>query len=157
VDITDSDGDTPLYTVESVDTARWLVEHGATVSRTNNENVSPIEHLSEDFPEVSNYLTAISCSSTTGPLSTAIQQQPSQHSQNQASEQLTSALMQSVHDIMERAEAEGQDPDQELRAVVGRTVLEGIVTGYEMNSNGDGRREGSANGSKRVRMDEGPS
>lgn len=65
--------------------------------------------------------------------------------------------MQSVHDIMERAEAEGQDPDQELRAVVGRTVLEGIVTGYEMNSNGDHRREGSANGSKRVRMDEDPS
>ena len=40
MDITDSDGDTPLYTVESVDTARWLVEHGATVSRTNNENLS---------------------------------------------------------------------------------------------------------------------
>ena len=40
MDITDSDGDTPLYTVESVDTARWLVEHGATVSRTNNDNVS---------------------------------------------------------------------------------------------------------------------
>lgn len=40
VDITDSDGETPLYTVESVDTARWLVEHGATISRTNHEGVS---------------------------------------------------------------------------------------------------------------------
>jgi hypothetical protein len=40
VNITDNDGDTPLYTVETVETARFLVEHGATVDRTNNEGVS---------------------------------------------------------------------------------------------------------------------
>lgn len=64
--------------------------------------------------------------------------------------------MQSVHDIMQRAEAEGRDPDEELRAVVGRTVLEGVVTGYEMTTDGEDRREDNANGSKRSRTDEGP-
>jgi hypothetical protein len=36
----DEDGDTPLYTVENVDTARWLVEHGARVDHRNNEGIS---------------------------------------------------------------------------------------------------------------------
>jgi hypothetical protein len=40
VDVMDEDGDTPLYTVENVDTARWLVEHGASVHHRNNEGVS---------------------------------------------------------------------------------------------------------------------
>jgi hypothetical protein len=40
VDLTDEDGDTPLYTVESVETARFLLERGATVNRTNNEGIS---------------------------------------------------------------------------------------------------------------------
>lgn len=38
--MTDSDGESPLYTVENEETARWLVEHGATVDRINNEGVS---------------------------------------------------------------------------------------------------------------------
>ncbi len=40
VNITDDDGDTPLYVVEDVVTARWLVDHGAVIDRTNNEGVS---------------------------------------------------------------------------------------------------------------------
>ena len=35
---------------------------------------------------------------------------------------------------MQRADAEGRDPDEELRQVVGRTVLEGVVTGYGMST-----------------------
>lgn len=68
--------------------------------------------------------------------------------------------MHSVHDIMQRAEAEGRNPDEELRAVVGRTVLEGVLTGYEMTTDGDAgedqREDGGANGSKRSRRDDGP-
>ena len=40
VNITDDDGDTPLYTVENIETARFLVEHGAVVEHRNNEGVS---------------------------------------------------------------------------------------------------------------------
>lgn len=35
---------------------------------------------------------------------------------------------------MQRAEAEGTNPDEELRAAVSRTVLEGVLTGYEWST-----------------------
>ena len=35
---------------------------------------------------------------------------------------------------MQRAEAQGTDPDEELRAAVSRTVLEGVLTGYELST-----------------------
>lgn len=38
--MTDEDGDTPLYTVESIETATWLVEHGARVDRVNSEGIT---------------------------------------------------------------------------------------------------------------------
>lgn len=38
--IEDSDGDTPLYTVEDVETAEWLVQHGAVTDRVNSEGIS---------------------------------------------------------------------------------------------------------------------
>lgn len=40
MNVTDEDGDTPLYTVENLETARWLLDHGATLDRRNNEGVS---------------------------------------------------------------------------------------------------------------------
>lgn len=49
MNVTDSDGDTPLYVVENIETARWLVEHGATVQMQNGEgvSVSSVAHLSQ--------------------------------------------------------------------------------------------------------------
>ncbi|KAK0235844.1 ankyrin repeat-containing domain protein [Armillaria nabsnona] len=58
VNITDDDGETPLYVVEDVVTARWLIDHGAVIDSTNNEGVSPIESLAEDFPQVAEFLQA---------------------------------------------------------------------------------------------------
>ena len=40
VNIIDEDGDTPLYVVENVETARYLVEHGAVVNHRDNEGVT---------------------------------------------------------------------------------------------------------------------
>ncbi|PPQ76478.1 hypothetical protein CVT26_012553 [Gymnopilus dilepis] len=157
VNITDADGDTPLYTVENLETARYLVEHGAIVARQNLEGVSPIDHLTEDFPEIADYLR-----STLDPSVVPLPQfptPPSQHSQEMASEQLTTSLMSSVQEIMQRAENEGRDPEEELRQAVGRHVLEGVLTGYGMgteneNARGpDGQPESSA--AKRSRSDEG--
>jgi uncharacterized protein len=65
--------------------------------------------------------------------------------------------MESVQDIMQRAEAEGLDPDDELRHVVSRTVVEGVLTGYQMTEEDGGDSEGRGpNGIKRSRTD-GPS
>ncbi|KAF6749483.1 ankyrin [Ephemerocybe angulata] len=140
VNVTDDDGDTPLYTVESIDTAQYLVQHGAAIAYTNREGISPIEHLSEDFPAVAAYLQSASnqTSAATHPSQTVTQ--PSQHSQNAASEQLTAALMESVRGIMERADIEGIDPDQDLQEAVTRAVLNGVVTGYEMSTEDSGMR-----------------
>lgn len=63
---------------------------------------------------------------------------------------------------MERADAEGIDPEQELHQAVTRAVLSGMVTGYEMSeATGDTReREQPPSGaedearSKRSRIDE---
>lgn len=40
INLRDDDGDTPLYVVESVDTARWMVEHGADAALTNDEGLT---------------------------------------------------------------------------------------------------------------------
>ena len=173
MNIADSDGDTPLYTVENLQTARFLVQHGALVARHNNEGVSvrithhysirlslilcqqPIDHLNEEYPEISEYLRSTldpSALAATQPPASAL---PSQHSQDAASEHLTSTLISSVQEIMERAQAEGRDPEEELRQVVSRTVLEGVITGFEM-SNDHSSKDPDDPPSKRPRTDEGP-
>ncbi|KAI0314614.1 hypothetical protein OF83DRAFT_1063551, partial [Amylostereum chailletii] len=138
VNVVDNDGDTPLYTVETVETARFLVEHGAIVRRQNHEGVSPAEHLEEDFPQVARYLASLDApASQSTPSGSIVAPQPSQHHQEIASEQLTSSLMNTVHGIMTRAEADGHDPEDELRAAVSRTVLEGVAAGYGMGATMD--------------------
>ncbi|KAL6302351.1 ankyrin repeat-containing domain protein [Sparassis latifolia] len=161
VNVTDSDGDTPLYVVENIMTAWFLVENGATVDHRNNEGASPAETLAEDFEEVATYLNRVSSAGDNAAPPQAVPaqafNQPSQHAQNIASETLTSLLMQSVQEIMQRAEEDGHDPEEELRQAVGRTVLEGVVTGYGMTTEGgeerrDAGRDGM-NGAKRSRTD----
>lgn len=40
INLRDDDGDSPLYVVESVETARWMVGHGADPSLTNDEGLT---------------------------------------------------------------------------------------------------------------------
>ncbi|KAG5638896.1 hypothetical protein H0H81_008955 [Sphagnurus paluster] len=162
VNITDDDGDTPLYTVENIDTARFLIDHGATIARHNTDGISPIEHLSDDFPAVAAFLqahlSASASASTTTATAAPAPAPPSQHQQNAASEQLTSALLADVEDIMARAAAEGRDPDPELRAAVSRTVLEGVVQGFQMTEDADDderRRVEADSPAKRARTEGG--
>ncbi|KAJ7284935.1 ankyrin repeat-containing domain protein [Mycena rebaudengoi] len=159
VNVQDGDGDTPIYTVENVETARFLVDHGATLDRRNAEGISPIDHLREDFGQVANYLQTIAAPSSLPVVSDIVQQQPSQHQQNAASEQLTSALMTSVEDIMRRAEAEGRDPEEELRQVVSMTVLDGMLAGYQMSevaaAEDERRPETNGTPTKRTKTDDG--
>lgn len=52
---------------------------------------------------------------------------------------------------MQRAEAQGTDPDDELRAAVSQTVLEGVLTGYQLSAQ-DGADTNQGQLSKRPRM-----
>ena len=67
--------------------------------------------------------------------------------------------MASVQDIIQRAEAEGRDPEDEIRQVVSRTVLESVATGFDMTTtHGDDRRVNRVDGtpSKRPKTGDGP-
>jgi len=154
VNVTDEDGDTPLYAVENTETAQWLLDHGSTLDHQNNDGVSPIEHLQENFPEIAAYLQSrLNPSSCVIPGAVS-PSRPSQYQQDIATESLTSSLMQSVRDIMQRSEADGRDPDEELRQVVGRIVFEGVVAGYDMTTDSsDAAHHSEANGVKRPRTD----
>lgn len=123
VNVTDEDGDTPLYTVETVEVARWLVEHGAIVDCVNEEGISPAQHLEEEFPAVSHFLGGTEADDT---------QLPSQYAQDQVADRLTDQMMQSVREVIERAAAEGRDPDEELAELVTRTVLDSLDAGEDL-------------------------
>lgn len=54
---------------------------------------------------------------------------PSEYTQQQLTEALTDRMMTSVEEIMARAERDGHDPEDELTALVQRTVLESLNAG----------------------------
>jgi uncharacterized protein len=161
-----------------METARFLVGHGAHVSRSNSEGISvhhlgsiyqkidrtnvstekPVDHIREEFPEIAAYLESVEASPDAPPTTTTSDDDrppPSQHAQNIATEALTSSLMASAQEIMARAEREGTDPDRELRAAVSHTVMQGVVDGYQLGSEAGGdRRESPEPDAKRRRPEE---
>ncbi|KEP52195.1 ankyrin [Rhizoctonia solani 123E] len=118
VNVTDEEGDTPLFTAETVAVAQFLVENGALVDVRNSEGISPIEAVEEDFPDVAEYLQSRSGL----PTST---QSSQEREHEDASEELTAELIAQTEEIITRAEREGRDPHDELTELVGRTVLGG--------------------------------
>jgi len=122
VNITDEEGDTPLYTAESVPVAQFLVEHGALVDVKNSDNISPAEAVEDDFPVVAAYIRSQI------PLPAPA---PDPHGaevvQDAASEEPTLALSAETKEIMVHAEQEDQDPHDELTREVGGTVPGGIA------------------------------
>ncbi|KAJ7601016.1 ankyrin repeat-containing domain protein [Mycena floridula] len=149
INLTDDDGDTPLYVVEDVKTAQYLVEHGAIIDRTNGEGISPIQHLQEDYPSVADYLRSVLQnipSFVQGPVAPAA---PSQFIQNAASDQLTENLLASLQNIDPQA-----DLEQQLHQAVGRTVIEGVITGYELSQNEADAGQPSSETTKKQRRDD---
>lgn len=58
VNITDSDGDTPLHATESVEMAKFLVEHSADPKKKNSEGLTALEKAQEEDPmELSDLIT----------------------------------------------------------------------------------------------------
>lgn len=156
VNITDEDGETPLFVVETVEVARYLVEHGADVNHRNNDGELPTDRLEEDAPEVSEYLRSLGSSVTQDTSNGATQLvSPSQFATDRAAELLSSELISQVHEIMERAEREGTDPEEELKKIVGDSLLASIRAGQGMSGQ-DSSSVSNSDSSKRARLDDGP-
>ena len=62
--------------------------------------------------------------------------QPSTYNTDQAASRLTNTILTDAQAIMQRAEAEGRDPEAELQNLVGRVVLGGVVTGANWAQDG---------------------
>ena len=122
--------------------------------------------MEEEYPDVAAYLASLASSPPSFQTTTAEASPPrgSEYHAAREAEGLTSSLLASVREIMVRAEAEGTDPDDdELHALVERTVVQGMVIG---NGWADQQRQsvieesaagadGVANNNKRRRIDEG--
>ncbi|KAI0303816.1 ankyrin repeat-containing domain protein [Multifurca ochricompacta] len=133
VNVVDEDGETPLYTVENVETAQFLLNHGADPTWRNHQGLMPADLLQDEFPQVAAYLNSVTTSRATesrgrqhDDLTSDWVVQPSQHSQEAASEYLTSSLMSQLGDIARREDEVGDEThiEEELRQAVSRTVLE---------------------------------
>jgi len=86
------------------------------------------EYLAEDFPAVSQYLYSLDPSAVPLQQPTPLPR-PSNYTTDQAANELTQSILTDAQAIMQRAEAEGRDPEAELREMVGRAVLGGVMTG----------------------------
>lgn len=133
--------------------------------------------MEEEYPDIASYLTSLASPQTintstpllhTPPhlastLQTISTSQTSEYHAAREAEGLTDSLLSSVNEIMVRTEAEGTDPDLELRALVEQTVMRSMVIG---NGWADQQREsmieetkvgtdGAANKKRRIDEDEG--
>lgn len=162
VNVTDNDNDTPIYTVETIEIAQWLIDRGAVIDRRNYEGLSvqyifyffcnstrltcccsptqPAESLEEDFPEISSYLRSLSSTSDTTNSATNTNvlppnsQLPSEHAADAASDALTANLIASVRELAmsSRDGGSAQPSEEEIRSAVERVVLRGIDVGRDL-------------------------
>lgn len=131
INLKDEDGETPLFTVESKEAAEEMIRRGAEVQARNNEGQTAAEYLFEDYPEVAIYLqslvmpsSATSSTSGLGEVGTVVAG-AGEGTTEALSAQLTDDLIAQTQEIMKRAEQTGENPDELLRAVVGKAVLDG--------------------------------
>ncbi len=165
VDVLDSDGDSPLFVTETEQMARILVEEfGADAKRTNKEGRTPMEAaLEEENDDVAAYLSQL----TGVPLpagatedddeeegeddgETQEQQDGADTEEDRITAQRTEEMMRRVEVIMRRAEQRqgaDQDPsrqvelneeeEQELRGIVGESVVRQILEGWQRAAGGE--------------------
>ncbi|GJJ08555.1 hypothetical protein Clacol_002773 [Clathrus columnatus] len=149
VNIKDEDNETPLFVVESIEVARWLVEHGADIQCLNTEGNTAAQNLAEEFPEVAAYLQA--CDSSAPPTHVTTQP-PSQYVTEQTAATLTDSVMEDANAIIQSAEAEGRDPESELRDLIGKAVIGTFIAGAALvQDTNENDRDDSDN--KRVKYD----
>ncbi|WVQ71642.1 hypothetical protein IAR50_001182 [Cryptococcus sp. DSM 104548] len=152
--ITDDDNETPLFVVESLEVAQFLVANGADPAWKNAEGLTAGEQLEEDAPEVATYLNGLTglggqadddaeVGNTSGDIS--------QLAVDNFTATQTSALLEEAQRIMEQCAAEGVEPDERLREVVERAVREGMAFGQASGEGEEGAATSQGDSSKRAR------
>ncbi|KAL7414580.1 ankyrin repeat-containing domain protein [Mrakia frigida] len=156
INVTDQDGDTPLYTVESVEGARWLIEHGAEPTWKNGEGLSPAAHLQEDFPLVASYLRTITNEPAPIPSASDTIDEDDEDEEldegedeeedadmsaelsadnlsslmaERLTEEQTSVLMEQFAEVMRKCEEDGINRDEELKQMVEAAIFQTVDAG----------------------------
>ena len=91
------------------------------------------EKLEEEFPEVADYLRSLAEPSTQAEAQALAARPPeaSPYFNDRTADYLTSDLIAQSQAIIERANAEGRDPEEELQRLVGDTMMASFRAGQE--------------------------
>ena len=133
IDIVDDDGESPLFVVETLEMARYIVENlnanpnlrnkeGKTVSISYNIQVNftnvvqALENFIEndEHHEIQQYLLTVS-------------DKPAIQQNDNGLELEESELSKRIESVMIEAEQQGVDPDTRLREVIGEAVMDHIT------------------------------
>lgn len=152
VNVTDSDLDTPLFVCETVEAARCLIEEfHANAKHTNSEGLTAAQQAFEnEHEDLAQYIASVTGES----LQTEQEEedvlgedgngdartdgrdltQEEQAAEDERLDAQTDQLMARVGEIMTRAEHEGFDPEDELRALVSDSVVRQIREGMQTSN-----------------------
>ncbi|KAK4705514.1 hypothetical protein P7C70_g685, partial [Phenoliferia sp. Uapishka_3] len=136
INITDSDGETPLFLVETAEMARTVIELGGDVTWKNVEGITPAESLQEEQPHISLYLRSLSGELAPLPSSSTLSSIVEDSDAPAPDlEEPADALLQRVRVIMEaseRGEFTPEETDEKLREVVESAVQGQVEVGREI-------------------------
>ncbi|CAH7685699.1 ankyrin repeat-containing domain protein [Phakopsora pachyrhizi] len=136
INITDSDGDTPLFSVEDLETARVIIELGGDPNHKNFQGLTPAESLLEEYPVISNYLRDLTGEPHLPSIDEADLSTVDQLG-NDPTNLITSSLINQVRNIMTEADVNGEsmdskELDEKLREAVTRSVDESVGIGKSL-------------------------
>lgn len=162
--LTDDDGETPLYVVETIEVAKFLIDNGADPKWKNREGLTAAELLDEDHPDVAAFLRGL-----TGEVAPTRSEgmdderevvdgdisngQISQLALDNYTSTQTVALLQEAQRIMEECARDGVEPDERLREVVERAVRDGLAFGREAAEDEEAPAPAGGDQQKRARED----
>ncbi|WVR05281.1 hypothetical protein IAU60_002293 [Kwoniella sp. DSM 27419] len=156
--VTDDDGETPLFVVESLEVAQFLVERGCDPTMENEEGMTAADSLEEDQPEITAWLQSLNPQSASAGADVTGAEgegegagQISQLALDNFTSEQSSALMVEAQRIMAECAETGEDPDERLRAVVEAAVAQGLAFGREAGQEAEGAQVTEGGEEKRVR------
>lgn len=124
INVTDNDGDTPLFFCDVLETAKLVVEeYAADPKHRNHEGRSAAQNAMEnDNDDIAAYLA-----SKTGETLVSEEDVPVEEDDDPRVDE----VMQRIEAIMQRAEETQTDPTEELQQVVGASIVRQIMEGYD--------------------------